>query len=526
MRSSSCLLAIVLLSFCLSCGEDPPPTAPPVPPDPGAGEPEIGAVVETRVTVPGPVTLVIPGRHLDQLAAARLVDAGQNGDTGIPTLGIPDFSGDTLARVIFDILPSLPNSLYNLRLQFGEPPDAAIRLVPSVVTVARPLPVIDSFIATPVLSSRELLDVEIYGERLAGLDSVVLGSAVARVSSVESGQLLSVVDSLLDIRLAIGPEVPTGVYDMTVGFHGTSEAVAKRFAFPASVQVGALYPPVLDSFALTTTMPPWIALTLRGTNMSLQTSGIVVPGIGTPSGAPLPQFEIAGWDDAVGQFNGGPWGWLTVGEAVPLGTYDVVATEAGLADTLHGVLTIVPDYPLAIGDTLTVTGVLVARRHACFYWWDWWGDYAEPCVGTSITVLEPGQLTLSLEFTPEDCNPYGGLWMSVDYGGEDGYYLHDCAPISNASVPYVVTDPGTVGVTVGLHATPGGWLPDHPATYTLTMTYAPAGAAALVQAQPIARDGAPASAPMPHRQRQAGSIWSTTQRPSAPHAEQPALPSP
>ncbi len=470
---------IVLMASLIgvaACGPDGALPTQPVAPPAAPGEPEVGTIAQVRVEVAGHVIIEVPGKALASMKQGWLVNAAQSTGAGLAAVAPPVVQGDTLAQLSFDVPVSLPNSLYNLRLQFGEAPDAVIRQVSGVLVVARPLPRIDSVLGSSPPGERSPITLLIYGTRLSGLDSIVFGNSLVAVRLPESDTEMFVSDTLVSAIHPISSLVPEGIYDLFVWFGGTAQASSAREQVGSAVRIAPRQPPAIEPFSLTLAFTYPRTLVVNGENLSDFTSlRFELEEAGVAGSAVLPTIQSLRWSEESGTTRESLSGWLEVPPGVRPGPYRLIALDAGLADTVSGALIVPPPAHILPGGSVSYAGAMTRGDPACYYWFDWWNEFVEPCTGYTFTVTEPGQVVFTLDFTPDDCNPYGGLWFSISPPRATYIYDAYCEPYSTKEYPSIISEAGTYAVSIGLHATPDWWATNQSAGYTLTASFAPQG---------------------------------------------------
>ena len=319
---------IVLLATALACGEDASPAGPQAPVPPGSSDPEILEVSPAEVTTPKVAVIPIRGRNLSSLTSALMVETGSTD----PVLqGTTWVLGDTLAAVSLDITLWVPNGIYDVRLSFE---GGSVLTAPGVVRIARPVPQFDSLTSTQLFGSRDRLQLQVWGSRLAEVRPIQIpGSQPSFIISSEA------TDTLVTATYWIMPSTPAGDYDVLAWTPATQATAPWTLELSAAVTIGPQEPPQVDPFQIALTPGQEASHDLLGTGMDTTTTFLFQDNSETTAGV-LPVVRVA----RLAEFNNGAnWGFTTIIAApvdVLSGSYDLIVTTGMLADTVPGALTV------------------------------------------------------------------------------------------------------------------------------------------------------------------------------------------
>lgn len=481
---SRTLRLAVLASVLVACadpvvGPDLPPTPNTPPPPPTTIAPAVTGVVPVMVSRPGQIEVVLVGRGLSRLQSVtfrRAVGSGApSGPTLEPTAPL-QVIGDTVARVPLLVGVDHENGRYDLRAVFLT---ATGTLTTDeevgAVRIARPLPQVDSIRHSFTDSVSTTLTIRIWGRRLDGLESVdIIGLGSFRGADAARGA-----DGLEGV-IALGYNPAGGLYPVSARFRGS------EVAGPAVLEDERLFlrldptPVVLDPFHVE--LQPFegrYSYPVTGTGTAQWFQAWLVPSGAGPTSAP-PGLIVGVL--ASSYSTNSKLLELEIAPDVPAGTYDLLTRNPGGVETrVAGAVTITPPPVVILGSgPVTLPVSLVTGAPACRYDWDWFGEFIETCRPFRLDVPSDGELHFSVDFTPFDCNDYGGLWISlgppgVGYQPTGEHYWAGCEPYSTAGYPVRVAGPGRHELTVGLHSVPGSWLPGDVAQPAVTITFIPDG---------------------------------------------------
>jgi hypothetical protein len=467
------LLGSLFMVFVYACGPD---SGTPSGSSDAELAPVITAVEHLLISDVGPVEVSIRGQHLAPVSEARLVPMGGAAIPELVASGPATIVGDSLVWIPFTVATTQANGIYALYFTMTLPGGGLLRMDrPEVLRLERPEPRVDSVRRWNMNDDPHQQAVTFFGRHL----SAIAWIDVTGVRSFLADELKAS-DGSIEADFEFPGAPPSGYHDIDLHFAGSSTAAPKVMLGMASVAFPPAPPPGseplgIDPFHLV--LRPlrgsyfWpltgAAFTSQSTFTVTAHSGLAVP---------VPLVHANAWESTP---SGTANLFVDVGPDVPPGEYDLTVADLGQRFTLPAAITVesrpVVDLTTPAGQA-TLAATISDEAPTCIIWSeDPFGELPEPCLSYEVLTPTSGSLIYDISFAPEECTPYGGLWLSLREVWISWGFWTSCEPYSTGEFPRPADAGGSEEFAVGLHATPTTWGIAHRAEFAVTIRFVSGG---------------------------------------------------